>query len=339
MRKNVLLLLCILVFTNKNANSQTPDSLTLNNGQTMMGMFYGWQKGVASFYMLDVGMVNVNMDKISSIIGNLKEYRVVTSDRKVYYGGLKAIEDRFVRVSSGDSLILIPYDNIVSIVPYNKKTIKPLASYIAAGYSYSKSSNVGVLNLDLGFNYSLKHVNVYGVVNSMVTHDNKSYMRNREYALVNSFVPLSPKWEIGSRFMYQRNRLLGLDARYLAAGGLEFDAIVKQKVQMYLFSGLVMTDESLTDNSHYNRLEVPFLLDLQLYSFSSSVFTITTTQIVYFGLFDENRIRHDGELKLNCKINNKLSINTYLYDNYDSSVKPSNQNIDYGWVVGLRYDM
>jgi hypothetical protein len=65
MRKSVLLLLCILVFINKNANSQTPDSLTLNNGQTMMGMFYGWQKGVASFYMLDVGMVNVNMDKIS----------------------------------------------------------------------------------------------------------------------------------------------------------------------------------------------------------------------------------------------------------------------------------
>ena len=63
-----------------------------------------------------------------------------------------------------------------------------------------------------------------------------------------------------------------------------------------------------------------------------------TNFISVLGTGANKRIRHDGELRLNFKLTNKLSLTSYLYDNYDSApVVPTAGNLDYGWSTGLKY--
>ncbi|MFM7709278.1 MAG: DUF481 domain-containing protein [Ferruginibacter sp.] len=332
-----ILILALFIFTKDKVNGQVPDSLILKNNQILTGMFLSWQKGFVNFYVLDVGLVNIKIEKIKAVVGNLKEYRIVTEGGQVYYGEMKSNHDYTLTIIN-DTTNNILFTKIVSIIPFNSKSIKPMSSYIAVGYNYSKSNDIGLINGDFGLMYSFRKLNITGSYNTMVTHNNKSFSRNREYAITDAFIPITNRWQIGSRVIYQRNRQLGLESRYLIAGGIEYDAIIEQKKQLYFITGIVRSEESTINDLSKSHWEIPFFINLQLYKFNNPNFSLYTTQIVYFETGGDKRIRHDGELRMSYKLNKKTSLSTYVYDNYDSSVKPQINNFDYGWVFGLRVD-
>ena len=316
------------------------DSLSLTNGQVLMGTLNSWQKGYVSFDIKDAGVVSIQMDKIIALTCNKKLCKIITSSRKNYSGKIRSTEQGLIGISYDDTLIQVSISNIVSIVPYEISKLKPFSGFLSLGYSYSKSSAVGVINIDGNLAYSTRKYNMNLSINSMATKTDGIYYRNRDNASINIFKPINPKWEYGGRLIYQKNRQLELNARYLASGGILFDAIVKKNIELYLFSGIVTAQEYTTDGKNYNRIEIPLLLKIDIYRFNKNKIIISTMQTIYYGITSQNRIRHDGELRILYKLNDKISLTSYVYDNYDSApVVTSSDNNDYGWVLGIRADL
>lgn len=317
--------------------SQVSDTLQLKNGQKLAGTFLGWHSNDISFSIKDAGVVTVNYKKISMLKCNSSNYRIETSTRKVFYDKLTCNNsDEFIFMEN-DKAIAVSFKNIQHITPYKKGS--NVTGYIGIGYNYAQSNDFGLFTVDGGFTNNTKRWIIEGSAMSTIVHTKSNGLeRNRDYVSLKTHRIINPLWQFGTRYIYQRNKELGLAYRHLLGGGFEFNAIKKPNFIMNFASGIAGALEGTFDNQHYNRFEIPLLLEVKIYNLGGSNLSLSHMQTLFVSTGSNRRIRHDGELRLNMKLIKKLSLTTYLYDNYDSAPlqKTGTTNLDYGWNTGVK---
>jgi hypothetical protein len=330
------LILLIMILMSMSSYAQMPDTLQLTNGQVLVGSLVSWQYDYISFYVFDAGVVSVKSTKVSILKGNLQQYRTETSTRKIFYGPITCNKSgEFTFLENGQSVI-IPFKNIEIITPYKKEGSS--SGFMAAGYNYAKSNGFGLITFDAGLNYTSKNFMLKGSGTSSVVQNNKTLLRNRENLVFTGYRILNPRWQPAGQFLYQRNLELGLDSRYLAGVGMFYSAVMKPNCQLYIATGGMGSFEKTIDKQSYSSFEIPFIIHLEIYNLGNSDLSLSHKQSLYVGTSNNKRIRHDGELRLNYKMTDKISLTTYLYDNYDSDpVAALGRNLDYGWSTGVRY--
>lgn len=316
------------------------DTLVMNNGQVLIGTFKTWERGKICFDVTDAGKLFINDDQVRSFTGKQKKFRVETASRQVAYGMISAKDSGYIAVTDSATVVLRMAD-VVDALPYKTSLLQPYDAYIAAGYNYSRSNQVGTINLDAGIQYITTRYTINGTATSALTHNSSGLFRNRDNLVLHIFKMVNnPRWLFGARILYQRNRQQQLEARYLAGAGMIYNALFANNRQLYLFSGLVLAHEKGTDATTQTRMEIPLLANLQLYRFREPEMSLTTSQTVYLGGSGFNRIRHDGELRLSWNITDQFSLTTYVYDNYDSRpLAFLGKNLDFGWMFGIKFEL
>lgn len=338
MKKNLPLCLLVIVFgLTQKGFSQGPDSLQLKNGQTLVGAFLGWRHDDISFYVFDAGVLSIDYQKVSMLQGNSSKFRIETSVRKVFYDKLNCVKPgEFLFMDNGNP-VSIPFKNMEIITPYKKGGSTD--GYIGLGFNFSQSNDFGLFTLEGGLTINSKKWVIEGAGNSsMVYTKGNGLQGNREYSNLKADRIINPHWQLGLRYIYQRNKELGLAHRHLFGGGYELHAIRKPNFHVNIASGLAGSLESTYDNQDYSRVEIPILLDVTVYNLGGSNLSLSHTQFLFIGTGSNKRIRHDGELSLKMKLTRKLSLTTYLYDNYDSAPvqKTGTDKLDFGWNTGIR---
>jgi hypothetical protein len=331
-----LLIILILTLMSMSSRAQMPDTLQLTNGQVLVGSLVSWQNNQISFYVLDAGVISVKANKISILKGKLQQYRTETSIRKIYYGPLVCNNPgEFIFQENGQSVI-VPFKNIDIITPY--KEGGSATGFLSAGYNYAKSNGFGLITFDAGLIHSSKNYMLNGNVTSNVVQKNNTLLRNRDNWGFTGYQILNPRWQPAAQVLYQRNLLQGLTSRFLVGAGMFYTAVMKPNCQLYLGTGGMGSIENTIDKRSYSSVEIPFNIHLEIYNLGNSDLSISHKQTLYVGTGSNNRIRHDGELRLNFRLTKKISLTTYLYDNYDSDpVAAIGRNLDYGWSTGVRY--
>lgn len=330
------LLVTMLGFSQK-AFSQSPDSLVLKNGQTLVGSFLGWRNDDVSFYIANAGVITVDYQNVNMLQANSGKYRVETSVRKVFYDRLTCVKPgEFVFMENGNP-VSVGFKYMEIITPYKKGGT--MDGFIGVGYTYAQSNDFGLFTIDGGLSFNSKRWIVEGGINSSIVYTKADGLeRNRDYGKLRADRIINPHWQFTTRYIYQRNRELGLARRHLVGAGFELNAIRKPNFHLNLTSGLAGMIESTFDDQNYSRVEIPVLLDVIVYNLGSSNLSLNHTQTLFIGTGSNKRIRHDGELRLNMKLTKKLSLTTYIYDNYDSAPvqKTGTDNLDFGWNSGLK---
>lgn len=340
--KNVFLFLFLVigpVFLQKGL-SQSHDSLLLKNGQTLAGVFLGWQNTDISFLIFDAGVVTVNYKNVSMLHGNFSEYRIETSTRKVFYDKLRCMNSSEFLFKENANPVSVPFKNIHSITPYKKGGI--VHGYIGIGYNYARSNDFGLFTLDGGLNFrSKKWLIEGGAMSSIVQTKISGLDRNRDYLILKTHRIINPSWQFGARYLYQRNKELGLAYRHLIGAGAELNAIKRQNFLMNISSGLAGALESTFDEQDYSRIEIPILLEIKVSNLGGTNVSLSHTQSLFISTGGNRRIRHDGELRINMQLTKKLFLTTYIYDNYDSAPLQTlgTTNLDYGWNTGLKLSL
>lgn len=332
----LLWLSCSFAFT---AAATPNDTLVMNNGQVLIGKFKNWERGKICFDVSDAGKLNIDYDKVRSFTGSQQKFRIQTNSRKDLYGFIGAKDSGCITVSDTSNLVLRMKD-VVAVLPYKTSLLQPYDAYVSAGYNYSRSNQVGTINLDAGIQYITTNYTINGTATSALTHNSNGLFRNRDNLVLHIFKMVNQRWQFGARMLYQRNRQQQLEARYLTGAGMMYNALFTNSRQFYLFSGLVLAHEKGTDATTQTRMEIPLLANLQLYRFHEPEMSLTTTQTVYLGGSGFNRLRHDGELRLSWNITDQFSLTTYVYDNYDSRpLSYLGKNLDFGWVFGIKFEL
>jgi hypothetical protein len=331
-----LVLLCLIV--SKKHFAQTLDSLQLKNGQILTGSFIKWVNNDVSFYIASAGAIEIDQSNISLIKGNSSKYRVETITRKIFYSKITSVNPGELVFTENGQPVSIAFKNIKYITPYEKGGATN--GFIGLGYNYSQSNDFGLFNLDAGIEISSKKWWIEGGANSSIVYTKQDgFEQNRGEATLDAYLTLSPEWLYASKYIYQRNVELGLAYRHLVATGFGYYAVMKPNFHLYLASGIAGTAEKTLDGQSYNRLEIPLHLEAEVYNLGNSNLSLKHTQTLFIGAGSNKRIRHDGELNLSMRLTKKLSLTTYVYDNYDSAPvqKTGTDNLDFGWTTGLRY--
>ncbi len=301
------------------------------------GVFLGWQNDVISFMIFDAGIVQVNYKKVNTLHCDSNKYRIETTTKKLFYEELTCLSPGEFQWMEDGNPISIPFKEIYKITPYKKSGT--ISGYVGFGYTYAKSNGFGLLSLDKGMTINTKSWSIEGVATNNLVHTaDNSWDRNREFASIKTNRIVNPRWQLGTRYIYQRNKELGLAYRYLMAGGFESNIIKKSNFVLNLSSGLAFALEGTFDDQSYSRSEIPFLFEMVINNLGGSNISLNHTQILFMGLGNNGRIRHDGELRINLQLNKKLALTTYIFNNYDSAPiqKLGVGNLDYGWNTGLK---
>lgn len=307
-------------------------------------MLYG------EFKSVDVGILTFDAEVIDDV--TVKHYEVATFKATTNFYRMRTLSggEYFGWVLPGDTGNVIIYDlidsteipirGLVFLTGFEEDFRDRWSGLIGAGYSYTRSSDIGRFNFDLNVHYKGEKVDLDFAGSAIFTSEDGAFVREREEAsfVVNRYV--SQKWSIFGLITYQRNEQLGLKYRYQSGSGLTYSQYLTNQIRLGVGAGIVYNTEENFEGDQLESFEMPLFTNFRLFKYREPNISLIFDQSVYIGLTEIGRVRHDGELRLKWEIIDDLSIDIKLYDNYDSQSPSTGQAaLDYGIVSGISYSL
>jgi hypothetical protein len=330
--------LIALLLLNK-TKAQSGDTVYLKTGQILIGQLKSLELGRISFDDNVLDVLSIKTTKIKTI-STRYFFRIETIEKDFYYGKLKASgKTGNVIITLLDTAFEMQLADISSLSLYRKAFFKRLDGNVSAGYTYTKSSEIGQINLNANINYVAKKNHAELTASTIGTFDSSVYSRDREQLQLSDNYYFTSTWFAAAAASYQRNLELSLARRFQQMAGIGNKFLLTNSCQAYVISGLTLNQEKSTDGTNSDLLvELPIAFRFDFFKFSKPNLQFTTTQTFYISLSQEGRYRYDGNNTLAWEIIKDFSLSLNIYTSYDS--KPpvaTSPTTDYGIVFGLSY--
>ena len=296
--------------------------------------------GILSFKDDDLSMLNIKVNKLKWISAEQHLFRIETADEELYYGRIvpDTIPGRVI-ILSGINRISEPIISINSLLSFRKKFSDRLEGNVSAGYSFTRSSDIGQLNVSFLLKYITSKNQLELSGSTIGTFDSSRYSRDREDVKLQDYYYFTRSWFMALSVNYQRNLQLSIARRYSEMAGLGNKFIVNTHFQALGITGISLNQEkSIEGDVSPVLVEIPLILRLNYFKFKKPNIQFGTTQTVYVSLSQKGRVRYDGNTTLYWEIIRNFSINLTFYNSYDNQPPdPTSSKKDYGIVFGLTY--
>ena len=318
---------------------QAKDSLYLTNGQLLIGDLKSISLGKINFDADNLQLLSIKSNRIKTIQARSHLYRIQTINRTIYYGNLLAGETGTVRIVNNDTIMELKIDEIGVFLPLRAKTGSFWQGNASAGYSYTRSSEIGRFNSDYSVSFTTKKYLAISQGALILTQTDSTLEADNASVLFAGSYLFDAVWDGSIFFNYQRNLELGLARRYQEGLGLGLTFLSKVHVRARAIAGVVFNQEKSTEDVFTpTQLEIPLIISFSFFRFNKPDMTLSIRQSFYAGITQAGRFRQEGNLTINWKIISDFSINLQLYDNYDNQPPGLNAaSFDYGVVFGLNY--
>ncbi len=334
-------LLIILLACGKYASGQEKDTVYLYHGQMLLGKVITMTEGRLHLDSDDAGVVKIKYYKIKTFHAGIHFYRIRTTDEQILYGRIKSSPvEGFVIVESLGTNLEIPIESIVRLQQYEDTFGERISGTISAGYDYTRSSNIGRINFDLGLKYLAQDLELNLNASTIMTQTDGSLSRDIENMNFGAGYYLSYSWILAARFAYQRNLELSLSRRFQEFAGAGYFLVQKTNRQLMAVTGVALNQELSTEGVESGTLlEIPVIFNFNFYQFQSPNLQLDLNQNIYFGITQSGRIRNDGNIRLSWEAINDFVIGLNFYSNYDNQPPEgeSERNFDFGTVLSLGY--
>lgn len=319
--------------------SQVKDTVFFLNKSIMVGEFKKMRLGKIEFDSDEVGIVYIKYHKVKTLYVDSYYCRTETTDKKVLYGSIlpsKITGNIIVHTLKED--VEIKIIDISSISYYGKHWTDSLNGSIGAGYSYTKSSEIGRLNIDGKLKYAKSKLELLFAGNVITTIDSSTVNRENEDVSFTSRFLTDTRWYSGLSLRYQRSIELGLLNRWQEGGGIGYKILQRQHSFARALSGIVVNQEKDFEFNKSTSWEWSTTLGYDFFSFNKPNITISMRQGLYVSLSQKGRIRNEGDLAIYWELIDDFSINISVYHYYDSKSPGTDiSKTDYGYVTGLNY--
>jgi hypothetical protein len=319
--------------------AQPKDTLYFYNNTKIVGELLRIRLGRVDFDADGIGILNIKNNKIESIHATSRNFRVETVNGEVLDGQLTSSDSvGMIWVIAGDYRRQIYVNDMISLTYFGQTWRSRLTGNISVGFTFTKSSEIGRLNLDeiLKYNTDKTQTEIGG--DMIVTYDSVEVDMERANFNLSHAREISGLWAAVVVLRYQRNVELGLDRRYQQALGIGRRIAISKNQQASVFPGIALNEERNLEGVKSNSSEFLIQANYDLFSFSSPNLTIDLAQTVYFGLSDTSRIRYDGDITFDYELIKNFYLSLQVFYNFDSRSPATNEpNNDYGFVSGLRF--
>lgn len=339
-----LFLLLLLSITSLWAKAQEKDTLFLLQQSPVAGELKSIIKGKLEFDVDGLDIYSVKITKIKTVKSINKLFRIQIKGEDV-------IEVRSILPSSSKGFVILvngkgdsletSLQSITFLVGLSKESASKWRANFGAGYSYTRSSNIGRLNLNAAVQYYKKRTSIYTTYSGIYTIDSGNISRDREQLNITGNYRFSGRWYTIGMLNYQRNATQGLASRFQQGIGVGHNFLAQFKKEAYLVSGLVLNQENtIGSHIHATSVEWPLILRLYMYNFSRPDVTFSFSEGMYKDVEKGSRIRFEGDISFKVKIVTDLNLLMQFYHSYDSApLNPTGISWDYGTVFSLTYEI
>ena len=318
--------------------AQHRDTIELYNGQKFIGKVKEAQLGVLTIDDVDLRLLNIKMYKIK-ILTSHRRFRIETG-REIYFGVVTSSEKPgWVNILFDDSSThTIPILDITLLALIEKTFISRVDGNLAAGVSYTKSSDVGLTNINLRAQYIGKIFEYQLNISLNGSIDSSDYSRDREDISIFGAYAASPTWFLAASLDYQRNLELSIARRYSQMAGGGNKLFVRHNWQMLVISGIAFNQEKSTSGETSGLLlEIPLVLRFNFFKYRQPNMQISTTQSLFYGIAQNNRVRYSTNTSFSWELIKDFYFTMNPYINYDSSPPEGGNTVDYGISFNLSY--
>lgn len=334
----LLIPLFLCAYTSR-AQSLSKDTLYFYNETKLVGELLSIRLGRIEFDADGVGVVKIKNTKVESIHATSRSFRVEKIDGEELQGYLMRSENSGkVVVNAIVESREIYIEEIANLVYFGKTLLSRVTGNVSAGYTYTKSSEIGRLNTDGLIKYNTAKgqtqldgdmIVTYDSIKSDIERGNAAFIHERTFA---SF------WGAFVILKYQRNLELGLEKRWQQAFGIGREILTNRHQQGAALAGVAINQESNEEGAEANTTEAMLQLNYNFFSFSKPNLTISFVESSFLSFTEKGRVRFDGDITLDYEIISDFDISFQFYHNYDSrSPATDKPNVDYGFVAGLKY--
>lgn len=318
------------------------DTIFLYNGQMVLGEILSVEGGIMRIEDVDLGVLNIKLYKIKKMHTPLV-CRISTISKAEYYGSIRPAErNGYVYVITQDAPpAMMAIEEINDLIPIEKQFWKRLNGNVTLGFTYTKSSGIGQLNIASSVSYATKYLENKLSFSSISSIDSSRFSRDNEDMELFTLYNLTPTWFASGSFRYQRNLELSIARRFQEMIGGGNKLIVAKRCQLLALSGFSFNQEKSTAGELSNlQLEIPFSFRFSLYIFSKPNLQIESSQSTYIGVTEKGRVRYSGSTNIYYELFKDFKLNTGSYINYDNkppSDGSADNNFDYGLTFGITY--
>lgn len=340
----VLLLLCIAgLFSGQKAlgqHSDYNDSIFMYNGQILIGEINSVSLGVMNIDDIDLKSQNVKLYKIRRLsMPHL--FKVETIGRQIYYSLIRpSPKDGWIELETTPGhWISLSITDLYTVISLDRDFFKRLNGSLAAGFSFTKSSGIGQVNLNATVKFATKLVDYQLTASEIGSIDTSKFSRDNESLELFAGIDISPTYFIAAAAQYQRNLELSIARRYSVLLGLGNKLIIRPQWQLVAVSGVQLSQELSTAGENSGVLfELPLMFRFNLYTFNHPNIQISTSQTAYLGLTQFGRFRYDGSTNFSWELIRYFYLTISPYTNFDSRPPTGNTSkFDYGIVFNISY--
>jgi hypothetical protein len=342
------LLICILaLLSTGKAMSQVKDTIYMYKGQILIGNVQSISLGVLTIDETDLKLLHIKLYKIRRL-RIYHRFRVETVDKRIFHARFDVSDKNgWIVIQPVDILsdkdlsfsVPIPIVDLYEVNSLEKNFFKRVHGSLSAGLSYSKSSNIGQVNLSTTINFATKHIDWQIQASELGSIDSSKYSRDNENLQIFTAYDLAKGWFISGILQYQRNLELAIARRYQEMIGGGNKLVVTDDLQLLLITGISFSEEKSTAGQLSGvLLEVPVMVRFNFYKFQHPNLQISTTPTAYFSITDKGRTRIDGNTSIDWEIIRYFNLTLTPYSSYDSK-PPSGGGgkFNYGIVFGISY--
>ncbi len=283
LRKLLFTILCLLPVI---VWGQKKDSVFLRNGQILIGDIKNVKYGKITIDDVDLNILSVKLYKVKTIKSSHR-FKITTDNKEIYVGILnQGTRSGWTKVvSDSGEITALKITSISTMVFIEKQFFKRLDGNIGAGFSFTKSSGVGQVNLNSTISYVTKDFENQFTASTIGSIDSSKYSRDNENVELFSTYNFSSSWLASGLLAYQRNLELSLSRRFQELIGAGNKLLVRNNLELVAISGLSFNQEKSTTGVKSGvLLEVPVMVRFNFFNFQHPNIQISTSQTLYFGL-------------------------------------------------------
>lgn len=334
-----LIIFVLLVLSRVKGECQEKDSIFLYNGQILIGELRSINLGEVSFDEIDLKLLSVKLYKIR-VLKSIKRFKIELVDKELFYGSIRSGEkDGWIEIlADNGTTVPIRLEQLNLVIPLEKQFLKSLHGNLAVGFSYTKSSGVGQVNLSSSVLYAARKLEYQFMASVNYSIDTAAFSRDREDISLMAAYSVSTAWFISATGSYQRNLELSIARRFQEMAGVGNKLFVRNQWQLYGITGLSLSQELSTAGESPGLLvEVPLMFRFNFFRFQHPNIQISSSQAGYVGLTQLGRVRIEGNTTFSWELIRYFYLTLNPYTNYDSRPPSGSTNYDYGIVLSLTY--
>lgn len=318
MRPIILIITGLFLLGAQNVWASKIDTVFLQHGDRITGEVKSLASNYVKLSTNDVGIVNVEWNKIDSL-KILNNMRIVLDDGQIYYGKLLTsgeVGSCYIWGNIGDPR-LTQLSEIVSLSPLQDRIKDRFKGTISSGFSYTKANDIMQFNLNGSVSY-LNGKNQYEVSydGNFTTQDTLDTSERQSGSVI--FRRLFPRnWFGVSDLTGETNSEQNLDLRTSLSVGGGNSVVNTNRSQLRLAAALQGSRE-LSDGDAQNSLEGVAGVKYSLFVYDSPKITFNFTSKASPSLSDLGRIRFDLDSDISWELFSDFYLKWNFYYSYDS---------------------